>query len=112
MKRSMLAKYVEKGSELQKGNPLRKFKGRTVFQGNSVKDENAEQALFAELGSAPSTMEAAKAMMLMELCLVTAPNNPMGDRHIRRHYTRESRHGYASQSIAGRKVGPQSMAIQ
>ena len=41
---------VEKGSELQKGNPLRKFKGRTVFQGNNVKDENAEQALFAELG--------------------------------------------------------------
>ena len=53
---------VEKGSELQKGNPLRKFKGRTVFQGNNVKDENAEQALFAELGSAPSTMEAAKAI--------------------------------------------------
>ena len=53
---------VEKGSELQKDNPLRKFKGRTVFQGNNVKDENAEQALFAELGSAPSTMEAAKAI--------------------------------------------------
>ena len=53
---------VEKGSELQKGNPLRKFKGRTVFPGNNVKDDNAEQALFAELGSAPSTMEAAKAI--------------------------------------------------
>ena len=54
---------VEKGSELEKGNPLRKFKGRTVFQGNNAKDENAEQAaLFAELGSAPSTMEAAKAI--------------------------------------------------
>ena len=60
VKRSMLA--IEKRSELQKGNPLRKFKGRTVFQGNNVKDENAEQALFAELGSAPSTMEAAKAI--------------------------------------------------
>ena len=53
---------VAKGSELQTGNLLRKFKGRTVFQGNNVKDENAEQALFAELGSAPSTMEAAKAI--------------------------------------------------
>ena len=30
---------VEKGSELPKGNPLRKFKGRTVFQGNNVQDE-------------------------------------------------------------------------
>ena len=47
---------LRKGSELQKGNPLRKFKGRIVFQGNSVKDENAEQALFAELGSAPSNL--------------------------------------------------------
>ena len=28
---------VEKGSELPKGNPLRKYKGRTVFQGNKVK---------------------------------------------------------------------------
>ena len=25
-----------------------KFKGRTVFQGNDVKDENSEAALFAE----------------------------------------------------------------
>ena len=39
-----------------------KFKGITVFRGNNVKDENAEQALFAELGSAPSTMKAAKAI--------------------------------------------------
>ena len=51
---------VEKGSELPKGDPLRKFKGRTVFQGNNVKDENADVALFSELGSAPSTMEAGK----------------------------------------------------
>ena len=42
---------VEKGSELPKGNPLRKFKGRTVFQGNNVQDENSSAALFSELGS-------------------------------------------------------------
>ena len=51
---------VEKGSELPKGHKLRKFKGRTVFQGNDVKDENSEAALFAELGSSPATMEAGK----------------------------------------------------
>ena len=62
VKGSTLEVCVEKGSELRKGNPLRKFKGRAVFQGNSVKGENAEQALLAELGSAPSTMEAAKAI--------------------------------------------------
>ena len=41
---------VEKGSELPKGNPLRKCKGRTAFQGNNVQDENSSAALFSELG--------------------------------------------------------------
>ena len=49
-----------KGSELKPGNPNRKYKGRTVFQGNNVVDENADHALFAELGSAPASMEAGK----------------------------------------------------
>ncbi|CAE6970116.1 unnamed protein product [Symbiodinium natans] len=53
---------VEKGSELPKGNPLRKFKGRTVFQGNNVRDENNDTALFSELGSSPATMEAGKVL--------------------------------------------------
>ena len=50
----------EKGSELPEGDPMRKFKGRTVFQGNNVRDEDGMQALFAELGSSPASMEAAK----------------------------------------------------
>ena len=53
---------VEKGSELPVGHKLRKFKGRTVFQGNNVKDENSDTALFSELGSSPATMEAGKAV--------------------------------------------------
>ena len=53
---------VEKGSELPEGDKLRKFKGRTVFQGNNVKDENSDVALFSELGSSPATMEAGKAI--------------------------------------------------
>ena len=36
---------------------MRKYKGRTVFQGNNVKDEAADVALFAELGSFPANME-------------------------------------------------------
>ena len=42
--------------------PSRKFKGRTVFQGNNGKDEAADVALFAELGSSPANMEAGKAL--------------------------------------------------
>ena len=52
---------VEKGSELQKGDPARKFKGRVVFQGNNVRDQNWEVAMFQDLSSCPATMEAGKA---------------------------------------------------
>jgi hypothetical protein len=52
---------VEKGSELPVGHPSRKFKGRVVFQGNNVRDESWNTALFQELGSSPATMEAGKA---------------------------------------------------
>ena len=49
---------VEKGSELPPGDKGRKFKGRYVFQGNEVKDQNWEAAIFQELGSSPAAMEA------------------------------------------------------
>ena len=49
-----------KGSELPKGHPDQKWKGRSVFQGNKVSDENDDHAIFAELGSSPASMEAAK----------------------------------------------------
>ena len=52
---------VEKGSELPKHDPARKFKGRVVFQGDNVRDENWEVAMFQELSSCPATMEAGKA---------------------------------------------------
>ena len=41
---------VEKGSELPKGNPLRKFTGRTVFQGNNAQDENSSARARLEPG--------------------------------------------------------------
>ena len=51
---------VEKGSELPIGDPARKFKGRAVFQGNNVVDQNHDVAMFNQLSSSPATMEAAK----------------------------------------------------
>ena len=50
----------KKGSELPADDPRRKFKGRTVFQGNNVRDQDSDHALFAELGSSAASMEAAK----------------------------------------------------
>ncbi|CAE7395909.1 cof, partial [Symbiodinium pilosum] len=40
----------QKGSELPDGDPNKKWKGRSVFQGNRVHDEHHDHALFAELG--------------------------------------------------------------
>ena len=49
-----------KGSELPVGNPQRKYKGRSCFQGNNVFDENSDYAIFSEMSSSPASMEAAK----------------------------------------------------
>jgi len=51
---------VEKNHELPPSDPRRKFKGRVVFGGNNVRDQNSEAALFQDLGSSPATMEASK----------------------------------------------------
>ena len=51
---------VQKNSELPDGNPAKKYKGRVVFQGNRVVDENYEAAQFGDGGSAPATIEANK----------------------------------------------------
>ena len=40
---------TEKGSELKPGDPGRKYKGRVVFQGNEVRDEHWEYAVFSEM---------------------------------------------------------------
>ena len=52
---------VEKNSELPDTDKRRKSKGRAVFEGNYVKDEVGNWAIFQDLGSSPSTMEAARA---------------------------------------------------
>ena len=51
---------VEKNSELAPDDPSRKYKGRVVFQGNMVKDQDYENAEFENLGSSPATMESSK----------------------------------------------------
>ena len=51
---------VQKNSELADGDPRKKYKGRVVFQGNRVVNQNHEAALFEDLGSAPATIEASR----------------------------------------------------
>ena len=52
----------EKGSELQEGHPERIPKGRAVLLGGNVRDQDWLYAVFEELGSAPPSIEAAKAL--------------------------------------------------
>jgi hypothetical protein len=57
----LLGLCFEKGSELPEGHPDRKFKGRFVFQGDRVVNQDWEVALFQDLGSNPASLEAARA---------------------------------------------------
>jgi hypothetical protein len=50
----------EKGSELDVGDP-EKMKGRSVLLGDNIKDQDFSWAEICELGSSPTSIEAAKA---------------------------------------------------
>jgi hypothetical protein len=50
----------EKNEELPLGHPNRKFKGRVVFLGNNVVNQDYESAVFADLGNAPSSLESGR----------------------------------------------------
>ena len=51
---------VIKGDEFPEGDPRRRWKYRIVFQGNEVKDQDWQVALFQQLATAPATLEAAR----------------------------------------------------
>ena len=51
---------VEENPDLPSGDPRRKFKGRVVFQGNNVVNQNWEAAMFQDLGNAPATLESSR----------------------------------------------------
>ncbi len=52
---------VEKNSELPLENKSRKYKGRVVFQGNRVVNQNWDVAVFHDMGNSPATMDASRA---------------------------------------------------
>ena len=58
---------LKKGSELPEGDPQRKFKGRHVFLGDQVKDQDFQNAEFEQLGSSPPTFESARAVDALPL---------------------------------------------
>ena len=59
---SVAALCFEKGSELPEGDPQRRFKGRDVFLGDQVRDQDNNWAVFEELGSSPPSMKASRVL--------------------------------------------------
>ena len=51
---------VEKNPDLPEGDPRRVFKGRVVFQGNSVVNQHWEAAMFQDFGNTLATMESSR----------------------------------------------------
>ena len=51
---------VEKNAELPDGHPNRKYKGRVVFLGNRVLNQDYDDAVFEELGNAPANLESGR----------------------------------------------------
>ena len=58
----LLGLCFEKGSELPENHRDRKMKGRVVYQGNRVVNQNWEAALFQDLGSSLATPEASSGL--------------------------------------------------
>ena len=73
----LLGLCFEKGSEFPEGHPDRKFKGRSVFQGDRVVNQNWETALFQGLGPNPATLEASQACYAFGACLAMPRKSPM-----------------------------------
>ena len=51
---------VEKGSEYDEDDPRRYWKYRVVFRGNDVKDQKWDVAMFQEMATTPTTLEASR----------------------------------------------------
>ena len=53
---SMHGMVMEKGSELQVTDPERYYKGRVVFLGDDVRDQNGNVAVFEDMASSPASL--------------------------------------------------------
>ena len=73
---------VEKGAEYEKGDPRRKFKYRVVLRGNDMRDQSFEVALFQEMATTPTTLEASRYCDLLGLM----PGNATEGRDVEQAY--------------------------
>ncbi len=100
----LFAICVEKNAELPIGNPERKFKGRVVFDGSFVRDQDKQVALFQELSSCPATMEASKAADIYGL----VPGHSVQQADARQAYTQSTLGGTPTWVRLPREAWPAS----
>ena len=72
---------MEKGSEFPEGDERRYFKYRIVFRGNDVKDQDWEVAMFPEMATKPTTLEASRYSELLSF-----PDNSVEGRDVQQAY--------------------------
>ena len=80
---------VEKGSEFDEGDVRRYYKYRIVFRGNDVKDQNWEVALFQEMATTLTTLEASRYSTFLG-CL---PGNSVEGRDVEQAYVQADMEG-------------------
>ena len=82
-----------------------------MFQGNHVRDESADHAIFAELGSSPASMEAGKIIDVFEVNLVIPNNKRMHAKHTPKLCLKGLLHGSGSLETDGQNPGPTTMIL-
>ena len=73
---------VQKGAEFEPGDPRQKYKYPVVLRGNDIKDQSFEVALFQEMATTPTTLEASRFCDLLGLL----PGNATQGRDVEQAY--------------------------
>ena len=89
----------------------RKWRGRSVFQGNRVSDERNDHAIFSELGSSPASMEAPpplKSLMFSVVSPGTQSSRLTRSRLTHKHCSKALKRGSDSHATGGLRSGKDS----
>lgn len=102
----LLELCVETSSELPEREKNRKWKGRVVLQGDQVRTQNYEVAVFSDMASQPATLEASAAADFYRLLAAPTRRWQTPSRHTyRQDLEVRTRRWYTSPSTNGRRNG-------
>jgi len=96
---------VEKGAEFPVGDARRYFKYRVVFQGNQVKDQDWNVALFQEMASTPATLDASR----IADAYACFPGHHLGTRDVEQAYLQAKLKGPQTWIMLPKEIWKDSM---